>query len=173
MINRIVLLTCLLVGVAACGSIERVEVDRSAVVREAVVDVKLACAYRLDSIEDARIDGEHAGALGWKLYRVEDVSSMVRDSLMPLGFQPAGGEGKRLDLRVMKLYVDAVNVTKIPVAVYEISIDKGVPFLVRGQVPSMNWKGSKDEAMEAYADAVREANRQLVLRLNAGCERAK
>lgn len=72
---------------------------------------------------------------------------------------------------MMQTYLAQNLGTRIPVAVYEVTIDSGAPFVLRSQKASMNWNGSQDEAYSAYARSLADINRQLVGTLNLRCNR--
>ena len=52
---------------------------------------------------------------------------------------------------------------------YQLRIGDDTPVLLRAQPTSGNWAGTQNEAYRAYAAAMQEAMRQVVVQLNAGC----
>lgn len=131
--------------------------------------IKLACAYRLQEVVDARPAGDRAGGLGKHMFVFDDAVSVVRGQLATAGLATAGGDGKPVTVRIVQLYLAQSHVTKIPVAVYNVAIEGEPAFLVRSQQATMNWNGTENEAYAAYSRVLADANQQLVMRLNAGC----
>lgn len=131
--------------------------------------VKLACAYRLQEVADARASGDRAGGLGKHMFVFATAADVVREQLAAAGFAIAG-DGKPVTVRIVQLYLAQSHSTKIPVAVYDVTVAGQAAFLVRSQQASMNWNGSENEAYAAYSRVLADANQQLIRRLNAGCE---
>lgn len=134
--------------------------------------VRLACPYRLADVIDARPGGE-SGGLGVHAFRFSDVAGIVRSQLQGAGLasaeDPSTAGAPAVDLRVMQLYLSQNLGTKIPVAVYEVTIADGPAFVVRSQKATMNWNGTQDEAYAAYARVLADVNQQLLRQLNARC----
>ena len=83
----------------------------------------------------------------------------------------AGATTDGVRVRIMRLYMAQHHVTKIPVAVYEVTPGTAAPFLIRSQPANMNWNGTENEAYAGYSRAIEGANQQLIERLNADCKR--
>lgn len=132
--------------------------------------LKLACAYRLQEVVDARSSGDRAGGLGNHMFVFEDAVHVVGAQLAAAGLATNGDDGKPVRVRIVQLYLAQSHVTKIPVAVYEVTVAGQPAFLVRSQQATMNWNGTQNEAYAAYARVLADANQQLLRRLNAGCE---
>lgn len=128
----------------------------------------LACAYRLDSVLDRRPAGNAAGSLGAHAFSLEDAADLVRQRLMASGFtdDPAL---PALSLEIRQLYIAANLSSKVPVAVYRVSIDGGPPTLLRSQAASVNWNGTEAESQRAIARALDDVDLQLRQMLDAHC----
>ena len=170
MLLRLPALLFMLATLAGCAvKVHRVVVDPA---RLAVpVMAKLACGYRLHEVVDARSSSERSSGLGKHLFLFDDVPGVVRQQLENAGL--AGqSDGPAVDVRVLQFYLAQNTITKIPVAVYEVRVDGGAPFMVRSQKASMNWNGTENEAYQAYASVLADAAGQVVIRLNKGCTKA-
>jgi hypothetical protein len=131
---------------------------------------RVDCPYRLHEVVDVRHGGKHAGGLGVHAFAFADASALVRRQLLEAGLVDGGAEPLPVvSVRLAQLYLTQNLTTKVPVAVYQVSIDEGPLFVVRAQSASMNWGSSQDEAYEAYAIALSDVNRRLVEQLNARC----
>ena len=167
---RLPVLLFMLAGLAGCATtVHRVAVDPA---RLAVpVAARLACEYRLHDVVDARSSSERSGGLGKHLFLFDDVPGVVRQEFDKAGFG-VQSHGPSVDVRILQFYLAQNTITKVPVAVYEVRVDGGAPFLVRSQKTSMNWNGTENEAYQAYAAVLADAARQVVARLNNGCAKA-
>lgn len=167
--RHIAFATCVVLLSSACTpKIVKVDVDPGRLAAIGATDARLRCAYRLGEVIDMRPSGDRAGGLGFHVFAFEDAPDVVRSSLSNVGFSDTPAD-RRVDVRLMRLYINQVNVTKIPVVVYEVHVDGLAPQLIRSQLPNMNWNGSEDEAYRGYGRALEGANRQLVERLNLAC----
>lgn len=167
---RTAALAGLMVLSAGCTTqVHRVPVDSARLVVS--VDERLACAHHLREVVDARPTSERAGGLGSHMFLFDDVPGLVRQQFAQAGLTDQG-QGPAVDVRVMQFYLAQNQVTKIPVAVYEVRVDGGAPILVRSQQASTNWWGSEDEAYAAYSTALADATGKVVTGLNASCPKA-
>lgn len=132
---------------------------------------RLACPHHLGDVVDARPDGGNVGGLSAHLFTFEDAAGVVRRQLLSSGFSESADAGSSVGVRIVRFYMEGSHYTKIPVVVYEVRVDAQPAFIVRSQKASMNWNGTRNEAYEAYGEAIRDANRQLIGRLNASCSR--
>ena len=166
--SRFAALACVVACAAGCSvKVHQVPVDSARLV-PASVTVRMACDRRLQSVIDARDSTDRAGGLGVHLFLFEDVPGVVRRQFALAGLD-AQGSGPAVDIRILQFYLAQNAMTKVPVAVYEVSVDGAAPFIVRSQKASMNWNGTENEAYGAYASALSDATAQVVARLNAGC----
>lgn len=132
-------------------------------------EVRLACGYRLQDVVDARPAGDRAGGLGNHMFVFDDATAVVRGQLEAAGLRADASDAKTVSVRIVQLYLTQNTITKIPVAVYAVTVDGQPAFLVRSQKATMNWNSTENEAYAAYARVLADANAQLVRRLNAGC----
>jgi hypothetical protein len=129
---------------------------------------RLACPYRLGALTDARPANGSAGSVGGKAFELPDAMAVVRHQLEAAGLE-TDGQGRPVDIRLMQLYLSQNTITLVPVVVYEATVAGRPPVVIRGQPTSMNDWGSANEAMGAYAAALRSANTKLVTALNMAC----
>jgi len=128
----------------------------------------LACGYRLLAVVDQRAAGEAAGSLGARAYSVEDAAGLVRRRLQANGFRDdASLPALSVDLR--QLYIAGNLSSKVPVAVYRVSIDQDTPRILRSRAASMNWNGTEAESQRAIGRALDDVDAQLLHVLNARC----
>jgi len=166
--RRVTALACAAACVAGCSvKVHEVAADAPRLMATSS-NVRLACSYRLHDIVDARASTGRAGGLGAHLFLFDDVPGVVRRQFALAGLD-AQGSGPAVDIRILQFYLAQNTMTKVPVAVYEVSVDGAAPFIVRSQKASMNWNGTENEAYGAYALALSDATAQVVSRLNAGC----
>jgi hypothetical protein len=160
-----------LLTLSGCAAkVVKVQMDTARLAANSDSGLRLACAYRLHEVVDARPAGDRAGGLSEKMFLFENAPEAVRKSLAPAGFAADDRtDAKQVDVRIMRLYMSQTHTTKVPVVVYQVAVDTQPPFLIRSQAPTMNWNGSEDEAYRAYGRALEGANRQLVEKLNAAC----
>lgn len=158
-----------LLSSACTPKIVKVDMDPGRLAAIGATDARLRCGYRLGDVVDMRPAGDRAGGLGFRMFAFEDAPAVVRSSLHNVGFSDAP-DARAVEVRLMRLYMNQVNVTKIPVVVYEVQVDGLAPQLIRSQLPNMNWNGSEDEAYRGYGRALEGANRQLVEKLNLACD---
>ena len=170
MTPRLLVLPCVVAGLVGCAAkVHRVAVDPARLAMP--VATKLACGYRLDEVVDARPSSDRSGGLGNHLFLFDDVPGVVRQQFGNAGLR-GQSDGPGVDVRILQFYLTQNTITKIPVAVYEVRVDGGAPFLVRSQKASMNWNGTENEAYSAYAAALADAAGQVVARLNTDCAKA-
>lgn len=163
-------LAALVLGLAGCTmTVENVDLDASRLVISSAK--RLECPRPLVEVVDARPEHEGSGGLGERWFRFEDAAAVVRRSLLEAGFTDAGATTDGVRVRIMRLYMAQHHVTKIPVAVYEVTPGTAAPFLIRSQPANMNWNGTENEAYAGYSRAIEGANQQLIERLNADCKR--
>jgi hypothetical protein len=125
-------------------------------------------------IVDARPDTSSLGSIGARPVSSADVTAWIDGELAALaspGFTArAGGEpnaGDRLAVRtrILKAYVDGVNVTKTAVLVLgaELTAPDGAVTrrTYRGQTAGVNWWGSEGEAAAALREAAANCLEQL------------
>jgi hypothetical protein len=148
--------------------VNRVQMDASRLTGK--VDRKVACAYRQGEVVDARPSTGRAGGLGEHLFLVDDAAAIVRGRMTAVGIGPQG-EGDKVDVRVLHMYMTQNLGTKVPVVVLSATVGQQPAFTLRSQKASMNWNGTEDEAYEGYARALDDAMTQLVTRLDAGCRK--
>lgn len=167
---RIVLCVSVMCSLAACTvPIERVALDAERLVKPATTT--LACPYSVE-IMDARPANDRAGGLQNRMFLLEDVESIIRKGLEVSGFVSGVPTATpKVSLKIMRLYLDQSHYTKIPVLVYQVTIRQQSPFLIRAQIASMNWRGTENEAYDAFAEIIQDANRQLISKLNATCQK--
>lgn len=158
----------ILLSSACTQKIVKVDMDSGRLAAIGAPEARLRCGYRLGDVVDMRPSGDRAGGLGFRMFAFEDAPDVVRSSLSRVGFEDAPN-ARAVDVRLMRLYINQVNVTKIPVVVYEVQVEGLAPQLIRSQLPNMNWNGSEDEAYRGFGRALEGANRQLVERLNLAC----
>lgn len=158
----------LMLSSACTPKIVKVDMDTARLATIGATDTRLRCGYRLGDVVDMRPSGDRAGGLGIRMFAFEDAPGVIRSSLSNVGFLE-DAVSRRVEVRLMRLYMNQVNVTKIPVVVYEVHVDGQAPALIRSQLPNMNWNGSENEAYRGYGRALEGANRQLVETLNLAC----
>ena len=150
-------------------TVHRVEMDPGRVVGK--LDVRLACAYSLQGVVDARAAGDRVGGLGSNMFVLDDPAGLVRRQLTAAGMHGPEAAGRPVEVRILQLYLAQNHGTKIPVVVYEVALT-GQPVLrIRSQKPTMNWNSSEDEAYGAYSLGLADATSQMVERLNRECGR--
>jgi hypothetical protein len=161
----------LLISVAGCTvNVKQVRIDAStldAPVPKAIVSTR--CAYRLLSIVDERPSGDMAGALGANLITLENAPALIRERLLKSGIADAQGEGRDVEIRLMRLYMMENLYTRFPIVVYQAKIDGSDPFVVRSQLGEMSWSTDPARAHEGYARALQDANARLISVLNEHC----
>lgn len=164
---------------ASCnGKVLRVNMDSARLAptpASARNTARLTCPHRLKDVVDARSGDGEAGGLGWHAFKFSNAAQTIRDQLLGAGLkEDTSGVGTTpaVDIRVVQLYLTQNQSTKIPVAVYRVSIDDAPEFVIRSQKASMNWNGTEDEAYAAYARVLADVNRQLIEALNARCGRS-
>jgi hypothetical protein len=154
---------------AGCSTkVVRVDMDAARLAPTAST-AHLACNYRLGKLADARPAGSQAGGLSGNAFEFADAADVVRRQLLAAGLQDSANPAPVVAVRIMQLYLTQNLQTKIPVAVYEVTVADRPPFLLRSQKASMNWNGSQNEAYAAYAQVLADVNRQLIQRLNTDC----
>jgi len=132
----------------------------------------LRCGYRLVEVADER-PGGGVGGLGRHQLILDDAPAMVDAQLRKAGLKAADSAGlPGVSVRLKQLYLTQNQTTKVPVAVYQASIDGQPPFLVRASKSSINWNGTENEAYSALATALLDANVQLFAALNTRCPAA-
>ncbi|WP_144436263.1 hypothetical protein [Lysobacter antibioticus] len=130
----------------------------------------LTCGYRLTEVVDGRPAGERIGGLGRHQLMLEDAPTLVKGQLLKAGLSadaPAGAAAVKLEIK--RLYLIQSQTSKVPVAVYQVSLEGAAPFLIRASKASVNWNGSEDEAYTALGAALQDANQQLLVALNGRC----
>jgi hypothetical protein len=158
----------LMLSSACTPKVVKVDMDTARLATIGATDERLRCGYRLGDVVDMRPSGDRAGGLGFRMFQFEDAPGVIRSSLSNVGFLEDAAS-RRVEVRLMRLYMNQVNVTKIPVVVYEVQVDGQAPALIRSQLPGMNWNGTENEAYRGYGQALEGANRQLVQTLNRAC----
>lgn len=166
-VSRVVACVLMLILCSCATKLTHVTMDPARLENSSVA--KVACAYRLQEVVDARPSGDHAGGLSGNRFVFDDVADVVHRQLIHAGLTITADSSLSLSVRVLRFYLNQNNGTKIPVVVYEARIDQQPPFLIRSQQASMNWKGTQNEAYAAYSRVLLDATTQLVKRLNAGC----
>lgn len=164
-------MTVLLVPAAGCTvNVKQVRIDASTLDAPAPnTIVSTRCAYRLTSIVDERPSGDLAGALGANLLTLENAPVLIRERLVKSGIADAEGQGRGVEIRLMRLYMMENLYTRFPIVVYQAKIDDGDPFVVRSQLGEMSWSTDPARAHEGYARALQDANVRLVGALNERC----
>ncbi len=166
---RHVLAALVALSLTACSAkVVKVDMDASRLVAAAATDARLQCGYRLGDVVDMRPSGDRAGGLGMRMFNFGNATGVIRESLSGVGFVDDPAK-PRVDVHLMRLYMSQVNVTKVPVIVYELRIQGHAPVLIRSQIADMNWNGSEDEAYRGYSRALEHANRKMVGSLNLAC----
>jgi len=173
--NAAVLGTALLL-VSCNGKVVRVDMDSARLAPATTTRnaARLTCPHRLKDVVDARPGDGEAGGLGWHAFKFSNAAQTIRDQLLGAGLtDDAGGAdaAPAVNIRVVQLYLAQNQITKIPVAVYQVSIDGAPEFVIRSQKATMNWNGTEDEAYAAYARVLADVNQQLLRELNARCGR--
>lgn len=163
---------CLAAGAATLlGACSSVPLERTTItptqLESRAVHPALACGYRLDNVLDRRA-AETAGSLGAHAFSVEDAAGLVHRRLQARGFVddpslPA------LSVELRQLYITGNQSSKVPVAVYRISIDEDPPRILRSHATSMNWNGTEAESQRAIGRALDDVDAQLLHALNARC----
>lgn len=161
---------------AACnGKVVRVDMDTARLASPEMPArnaVRLACAYQLQEVTDARAGGGESGGLGWHAFKFSDAAQTIRRQLLASGLSDAAndtGNAPAVNVRIAQLYLTQNHVTKIPVAVYKVEVSGAPEFVVRSQSASMNWNGTENEAYAAFARVLADVNQQLVRELNNRC----
>lgn len=166
-LHRVVLLA--LLPLAACvGPTREIPVDASRLVPAVRHDP--GCAYRLASLVDARQAGASAGGLlHGQRFALEDPMPLVRASLARAGISEGdAADAHDVDVELLRLYIARNLGSKIPVVVYRTRI-AGESFIVRSQLPSMNWNGTENEVYAALGRALEDANARLAQALGERC----
>jgi len=128
----------------------------------------LACGYRLLAVIDRRATGEAAGSLGANAYSVEDAAGLVHRRLQADGFRE-DATLPALSVELRQLYITGNLSSKVPVAVYRVSVDADPPRVLRSRATSMNWNGTEAESRRAIGRALDDVDAQLLHALNARC----
>ncbi|KAB8191374.1 hypothetical protein FKV24_007920 [Lysobacter maris] len=159
--------------VACSMKVVRVDMDpaRLAVSSSPEETAGLACDYRLGEVVDARPAGARSGGLGPHAFSFVDAADTVRSQLVQAGLSETETASPPVSVRIAQLYLAQNLGTKVPVAVYQVSVADEPAFVVRSQAMSMNWNGSQDEAYRAYAQVLADVNQRLLQQLNARCVR--
>jgi hypothetical protein len=163
----------LLASLAACSTtVTHVDMDATRLVARDphARPLAVACDYTLGEVVDARADGGEAGGLSGNAFKFDDAVATVRAQLLDAGLSTgASARGPVVGVQIVQLYLAQNLETKVPVAVYRVSLGDEAPFVLRSQKASMNWNGTQNEAYAAYARALADVNRQLVAQLDTRC----
>ncbi len=156
-----------LLGACSTAPLERTTLRASELESRGALPA-LACGYRLQAVVDLRATGEAAGSLGARAYSFEDAAELVRRRLQASGFAddpslPA------LSLEIRQLYIAGNLSSKVPVAVYRISVDGDTSRILRSRAASMNWNATEGESQRAIGRALDDVDAQLLQALNARC----
>ena len=135
--------------------------------------VSLACSVTLVDVVDARPGGESAGVYNGRALQFARAPDLVREHLVAAGVGTgAAADGMRLTVQLKRLYMAQQHAVNTPVVVLQAQLGDTPPFLVRPQVPSVNWWGSEAELYDDLGAAVARANTQLVQGVNQRCPKA-
>lgn len=165
------LMALLAVLMAACSPVpfNKVEIKTDNLIAGKSIGL-LNCRYRLLAVNDTRPDGSRAGGLGLNKLSFAEPADYVKAQLYKAGMLPANAsDGRNVVVDIKHVYLNQNNITKIPTVVYEVQINESDKFIIRGQIASMNWSASQNEAYDAFADAFQSANAQLLAKLNKSC----
>jgi len=150
-------------------TVHHVRMDTARLSATLAQDRKVACAYRVGQLEDARSSRATAGGLGIHAFDFPDVVQVLRSQLGIAGLSETAGAA--VDIRVLHLYLSQSGPTKVPVAVYQVRIDQAPARLIRSQPTTSNWLGSENEAYRAYRAAMDGAMSQVLDYLDANCKK--
>ena len=132
--------------------------------------MELKCAVALVDVVDARPSGESAGVYNGRALQFGRAADLIREQLVAAGAattKDAGG--LPLTVHLKRLYMAQQHAVNTPVVVLQAQLGDMPPFLIRPQVPSVNWWGSEAELYDDLGAAVTQANRQLVGGVNQRC----
>ncbi|HPM57939.1 MAG TPA: hypothetical protein PK227_12490, partial [Thermomonas sp.] len=93
---------CSVLAGCAAPKVHQVRMD-SARVAPLPVSLRVACAYRLDGVEDARETVTAAGGLGTHAFAFPDAADVVRGQLHEVGVSEH--EGTPVRVRILHLYL--------------------------------------------------------------------
>jgi hypothetical protein len=168
-----VVLGLLLLASGCATKVVRVDMDATRLAPASPREIpRLACPHRLGDVVDARPGDGESGGLGRHAFKFSNAAETIRGQLLGAGMTDAAmdtGTSPAVNIRLVQLYLTQNQITKIPVAVYQVSVDGAPEFVVRSQKATMNWNGSEDEAYAAYARVLADVNQQLVRQINARC----
>jgi hypothetical protein len=167
---RFLLIIPLTAIISACSyPINKVDVNTDKLITSKPIGT-LNCSYRLLAINDTRPEGRKSGGLGLNKLSFPEPQEYIKVQLFKAGLLPANStNGRPVAVDIKHVYLNQNNGSKIPTVVYEIQLDGLDKFIIRGQIASVNWNGSENEAYDAFAAAFQSANAQLIAKLNNGC----
>lgn len=129
---------------------------------------RLQCGYRLAPIQDMRRN-DQAGTLDDVNYRIDNMSQVLADQLAVAGWSQDSAQ-PLVSIEVHHLYVITRGVTRVPNAAYRVTIGDRAPMAMRAQVPRSNyWGASEQSGYDSLAEAMHQANLQLIAELNRSC----
>ena len=168
--GRFFLMIVLAAIISSCSyPINKVDVSTDTLITSKSIGT-LNCSYRLLAINDTRPEGTKAGGLGLNKLSFPEPQEYINVQLLKAGMLPANAtDGRPVTVDIKHVYLNQNNGSKIPTVVYEIQLDELDKFIIRGQIASVNWNGSENEAYNAFAAAFQSANAQLIARLNKSC----
>jgi hypothetical protein len=172
---RLPVAAMLLALLAGCSTkVVRVDMDvaRLSPPGAQVDHMPLLCDYQLGDVVDDRADGPNAGGLSENAFKFADAADVVRKQLLRAGLVEGHGvHGPSVDVHIVQLYLTQNLETKVPVAVYRVTIGDEPALVLRSQKASLNWNGTQGEAYAAYGRVMADVNLQLVAQLNRRCPR--
>lgn len=128
----------------------------------------LQCGHRLAAVIDKRADGNAAGSIGRHAFSLGEATQLVRERLAMFGFDEDPSL-PGVTVEIHQLYLAQNLTTKIPVAVYRVTVNDETPHVLRSRAASMNWNSTDDEGFRALARALDDVDAQMIALLNARC----
>ena len=125
----------------------------------------------LQTVMDARPDGQELGRVGGRPFKSNDVRDWVHaalhETLHHEGYAFADDSAVTLRPKILKAYVDSIDVVKTAVVVLEVSYvradGRAVRRVYRGQQSGVNWNSGEEEVMGALKKALQTCLRRFVV----------
>lgn len=162
----------LLASLAGCSTkVVRVDMDAARLASAGTpAHYLVQCDYQLGKVVDERANGAEVGGLSGNAFQFADAAGVVRQQLLSAGLlDDPSMHGPHVDVHIVQLYLTQNLESKVPVAVYRVTVGNEPAFVLRSQKSSLNWNGTQNEAYAAYRRVLDDVNLQLVAQLNQRC----
>jgi uncharacterized lipoprotein YajG len=161
---------CMAFTLAGCATSKQLQLTASAAPQTSKTTAAVGREINLLPVIDSRSDPAALGRVAGTLFTSDDASTWlansIQQSLLTEGYVFSESASFSVQTRILKLYVDSIDIAKTAVLVLEVKFSRAdgraVTRIYRGQQVGINWASGEGEVLASLRKCLTTCLREMI-----------